>query len=128
MTISELTTVDMYQWIVYKQIFSLTTSLILYFMNRNINNNTLLISYSPIYLETNAHWFTPDAEFTRSKHLLSAVWPSLRHGSYQWKVVSSSEIERWAFTRPGEEQKLLYETYHCAQPEVLACGHTKVKS
>ena len=80
--------------------------------------------YSHIHLEANNHWASPDAEFTRSKRTLSAVWPSLRHGYYHWKVVCTSDIDRWAFTEPADE--LVYESYHCAQPEALQCGETQV--
>ena len=55
---------------------------------------------------------------------MSAVWPHLRHGDYHWKVLSSSSIDRWAFTHP--ETELIYESYHCSAPEAIACGSTEV--
>ena len=40
----------------------------------------------PVSLETNNYWTQPDREVTGSQNQLSAVWPSLRHGHFNWKV------------------------------------------
>ena len=88
-------------------------------------HSPVLLICSPIALETNALWTAPDAEFTSSSHMLSAVWPSLRHGEYRWKILSDAAIERWglqAVTGP----ELTYETYECTDPEVLKCGSNNV--
>ena len=86
------------------------------------DDNTYVL---PISLEPNNHWPFPDREFTGSSNQLSAVWPTLRHGHFLWKVVSSEDIERFAFLKSNDI--LDYQTYHCASPEVLACGETTVR-
>ena len=73
---------------------------------------------------TNERWHEPDREFTPSSTSLQAVWPSLRHGQYLWKVVSGETVEQWAFIH--REEPLSYNDYHCTAQEVLACGTTKV--
>ncbi|XP_078696304.1 uncharacterized protein LOC144924691 isoform X1 [Branchiostoma floridae x Branchiostoma belcheri] len=77
---------------------------------------------SDIYLETNQRWPLPDREFTPSSNKLSAVWPTLRHGLYDWKVISADSIRHWAYVTP--RHALRYSDYRCDSPEVLACGTT----
>ncbi|XP_078696223.1 uncharacterized protein LOC144924666 [Branchiostoma floridae x Branchiostoma belcheri] len=77
---------------------------------------------SDIYLETNHRWPLPDREFTPSSNKLSAVWPTLRHGLYDWKVISADSIRHWAYVTP--QHALRYSDYRCDSPEVLACGET----
>ncbi|XP_066275498.1 uncharacterized protein [Branchiostoma lanceolatum] len=76
-----------------------------------------------IYLEINQRWPLPDKEFTPASNKLSAVWPILRHGLYNWKVISADSIRRWAYVTP--QNALRYSDYECDSPEVLACGTTK---
>ena len=83
------------------------------------------LSHRDIWLEKNAFWPTADQEFTPSSSTLSAVWADLRHGTYAWKVVSDSAIDRLAYVRPGTAPD--YTDYACSQPEVLACGETQVR-
>ena len=82
------------------------------------------LPHRDIWLEKNAFWATADQEFTPSSSTLSAVWADLRHGTYAWKVVSDSAIDRFAYVRPGTAPD--YMDYACSEPEVLACGETKV--
>eukprot|EP00058_Branchiostoma_floridae_P000533 XP_002586021.1 hypothetical protein BRAFLDRAFT_110187 [Branchiostoma floridae] len=78
---------------------------------------------SDIFLETNHRWPLPDKEFTPASTKLSAVWPTLRHGLYNWKVISADSIRHWAYVTP--QHALRYSDYDCDSPEVLACGLTK---
>ena len=71
-----------------------------------------------IFLETNQHWAQPDQELTPSKMTIQAVWPSLRHGHYLWKVVSVDTPD----LVPEN-----YNDYHCTSPKVLTCGQTNVR-
>ena len=71
-----------------------------------------------IVLETNQHWTQPDQELTPSKMTIQAVWPSLRHGHYLWKVVSVDGPD----LVPEN-----YNDYHCTSPKVLTCGQTNVR-
>nr|XP_006822211.1 PREDICTED: uncharacterized protein LOC102806108 [Saccoglossus kowalevskii] len=76
-----------------------------------------------IYFAVNDEWNEMDAEYTLSKHKLSAVWPTLRQYKYLWKVVADESIDRWAYAEPSTE--LNYGTYSCGSVEVLSCGFTK---
>ncbi|CAH1259452.1 Hypp2286 [Branchiostoma lanceolatum] len=78
---------------------------------------------SDIYLETNQRWPLPDKEFTPASAKLSAVWPTLRHGLYNWKVISADSIRHWAYVTT--QHALRCSDYECGSPEVLACGTTK---
>ena len=84
----------------------------------------LLPMHRNILLEKNALWQVPDQEYTPSLSTLSAVWPDLRHGKYNWKVVSDQAIRRFAFVQP--ETAPDYGDYDCMGPQVLACGETQV--
>nr|XP_006820035.1 PREDICTED: uncharacterized protein LOC102804825 [Saccoglossus kowalevskii] len=76
-----------------------------------------------IYLAVNDEWVEIDAEYTPSKHKLSAVWPTLTHYKYLWKVIADESIEKWGYVRHSTE--LNYDTYLCDSLEVLTCGSTK---
>ncbi|XP_035696852.1 uncharacterized protein LOC118430249 [Branchiostoma floridae] len=78
---------------------------------------------SDIFLETNQRWSSPDKEFTPASTKLSAVWPTLRHGLYNWKVISADSIRHWAYVT--SQHALRYSDYECDSPEVLACGTSK---
>ncbi|XP_078574183.1 uncharacterized protein LOC144860694 [Branchiostoma floridae x Branchiostoma japonicum] len=85
--------------------------------------NETLTENSGISLSTNGFWTAPDKDFTRSQDTLSAVWPSLRHGQFYWKVLSGDDIERWSYHRHDNE--LNYHSFRCDEPESLKCGETK---
>ncbi|XP_070573612.1 uncharacterized protein [Ptychodera flava] len=78
-----------------------------------------------VELAENAHWKHSDAEYTRSADKLSAVWPTLRHGRYEWKIVKHDPIGH----NQEIQQSLLdynyYNSYDCGESEVLACGETQ---
>ncbi|XP_078589451.1 uncharacterized protein LOC144869806 [Branchiostoma floridae x Branchiostoma japonicum] len=78
---------------------------------------------SDIYLESNQRWPLSDKEFTPASTKLSAVWPTLRPGLYNWKVISADSIRHWAYVT--HQHALRYSDYECASPEVLACGTTQ---
>ncbi|XP_070557450.1 uncharacterized protein [Ptychodera flava] len=74
-----------------------------------------------IFLGENQQWTQTDADYTISDHQLSAVWPTLRHGQYSWKVVRDNAI-----TYNGYQKIVMnYHSYKCDQPQVLGCGKTK---
>ncbi|XP_035698708.1 uncharacterized protein LOC118431573 [Branchiostoma floridae] len=86
--------------------------------------NATLEENSGISLSTNHFWTVPDEDFTRSRDTLAAAWPSLRHGDYYWKVLSSDSIERWSYHR--HENGINYHSFRCDEPETLRCGQTKL--
>ena len=69
-------------------------------------------------------WTEPEREFTPYASTISALWPTLRHGQYHWKLVSSSSIAQWAYYRGNN--MLEFGDYHCTSEEVLSCGETQV--
>ena len=75
-------------------------------------------------MHKNAHWTLPDRDYTPSGSVLSAVWPGLWHGEYEWKVVSDRDASQWSFK--VTEGQMMYSDYDCASPAVLACGSTMV--
>ncbi|CAH1259274.1 ADGRL2 [Branchiostoma lanceolatum] len=78
---------------------------------------------SDVHLAQNQKWPTSDQEFTPARDKLSAVWPTLRHRRYKWKVVSDDAIQHWAYVVP--RNALRYSDYDCSAPQVLACGETE---
>ncbi|XP_078682399.1 uncharacterized protein LOC144916875 [Branchiostoma floridae x Branchiostoma belcheri] len=78
---------------------------------------------SDVHLAQNEKWPLPDQEFTSARDKLSAVWPTLRHGHYRWKVVSEESIQNWAYVT--SRHALRYSDYDCSAPQVLACGETE---
>ncbi|XP_078682372.1 uncharacterized protein LOC144916849 [Branchiostoma floridae x Branchiostoma belcheri] len=78
---------------------------------------------SDVHLAQNEKWPLPDQEFTPARDKLSAVWPTLRHGHYRWKVVSDESIQNWAYVT--SRHALRYSDYDCSAPQVLACGETE---
>ncbi|XP_070573766.1 uncharacterized protein [Ptychodera flava] len=75
-----------------------------------------------VELSEDSEWKSSDAEYTRSKQKLSAVWPSLGHGNFSWKVISDQTLDLYAYQRP--EQHIDYDSYECSSPDVEACGET----
>ena len=72
---------------------------------------------SDISLNPNEEWTESDQEFTGSRSIIQAVWPTLHHGHYLWKLVKVENLHR-----PPQD----YNQYHCNRPNVLACGKTEV--
>ncbi|XP_070573771.1 uncharacterized protein [Ptychodera flava] len=75
-----------------------------------------------VELSEDSEWKNSDAEYTRSKHKLSAVWPNLGHGNFSWKVISDQTLDRYAYQKPV--QQIVYDSYECSSPDVEACGET----
>ena len=73
---------------------------------------------------TENYWTDPEREFTPSTTNISAIWPSLRHGQFDWLVLSGDNIDAWAYFRESDE--LNFADFDCSAPEVLACGSTQV--
>ena len=79
---------------------------------------------SDIDLPENGRWTRPDAEFTSSTSSIHAVWPSLRHGLYKWKVVADTPGVQFSFVQ--HQIPKTYTDFHCNSPNVLRCGETSV--
>jgi len=74
-----------------------------------------------IYLEENTAWTLPDADYTPYQNILSAVWPSLRHKSYNWGVLKVDVNNADTFYTDFTE---LSVTDPCSRPETIKCGIT----
>ncbi|XP_019617782.1 PREDICTED: uncharacterized protein LOC109465081, partial [Branchiostoma belcheri] len=92
-------------------------------INPESNEISQLLTCSDVHLAQNERWPLPDQEFTPARDKLSAVWPTLRHGHYRWKVVSDESIQNWAYV--ASRHALRYSDYDCSAPQVLACGETE---
>ncbi|XP_070571537.1 uncharacterized protein [Ptychodera flava] len=77
-----------------------------------------------VAVQENSIWLESDREYTRSHHKLSAVWPTLQHGNFSWKVVSDQTLNHLAYHR--QSNGLDFYTYECSAPEILACGQSSV--
>lgn len=84
----------------------------------------IVLSSSDISLEENTRWDIPDMEVTGSTNKLQAVWPSLRHGQYAWKVVKEGGVVKHGYTHHAQPH--LYEDFPCSHPQTLACGQSVV--
>ncbi|XP_070572874.1 uncharacterized protein [Ptychodera flava] len=76
-----------------------------------------------VHLSADSEWPASDAEYTRSKSKLSAVWPSLGHGNYSWKVISDQTLARYAYQKPV--QHIDYKSYPSSSPHVIAYGKSQ---
>ncbi|CAC5375358.1 unnamed protein product [Mytilus coruscus] len=74
-----------------------------------------------INLETNAAWTLLDADYTPYKNVLSALWPSLRHKSYQWGVVQVKNIDAQTFYTEFTD---IVISDPCSHPDSIQCGQT----
>jgi hypothetical protein len=74
-----------------------------------------------IYLEENTAWTLPDVDYTPYQNILSAVWPSLRHKSYNWGVLKVDVNNADTFYKDFTE---LSVTDPCSRPETIKCGIT----
>ena len=85
----------------------------------------ICVIFRDISLIANNAWNEPEAEYTRSKTSLAAVWPNLKHGYMRWSVVHGDNVNRLAYKKNNLDH-LDYWDFDCAMPEVLACGSTFV--
>ena len=74
-----------------------------------------------VYLEENTVWTLPDVDYTLYQNILSVVWPSLRHKSYNWGVLKVVVNKADTFYRDFTE---LLVTDSCSHPETIKCGST----
>ncbi|XP_052095904.1 uncharacterized protein LOC127731085 [Mytilus californianus] len=74
-----------------------------------------------IHLETNTEWDFLDIDYTPYTNIISAVWPTLRHGLYTWGViqVKVNYADRYykSFTDMAIQDP-------CSHPDVVSCGKT----
>ncbi|XP_076075242.1 uncharacterized protein LOC143046127 [Mytilus galloprovincialis] len=75
-----------------------------------------------INLETNAAWPLLDEDYTPFKNVLSAVWPTLRHTSYQWGVIQIKSIDAQTFYK---ELTDIVISDPCSHPDSVQCGQTE---
>lgn len=76
-----------------------------------------------INLETNAAWPLLDEDYTPFKNVLSAVWPTLRHTSYQWGVIQIKSIDAQTFYK---ELTDIVISDPCSHPDSVQCGQTGI--
>lgn len=76
----------------------------------------------PIYMRQNSRWEYVDQDYTPYKNMLSAVWPTLRHSSFNWAVLDASNILD-ASTYYLQENRLALSD-PCSHPESVKCGTT----
>lgn len=81
-----------------------------------------------IDLGGNYFWEEPEKEYTSSTRKLSAVWPSLRHGKYSWKVIKDDRDSGLGNSVWARIEKMNYDTFPCHSPLVLRCGETQVST
>ena len=74
-----------------------------------------------VYLEENTAWTLPDVDYTPYQNILSAVWPSLRHKSYNWGVLKVDVNNADTFYKDFTEVLI---TDPCSHPETIKCGNT----
>ncbi|XP_076468275.1 uncharacterized protein LOC143299060 [Babylonia areolata] len=73
----------------------------------------------PITLGFTEGWSGGDRDYTPYPHLLSAVWPSLRHSYVTWAVLSSQGVDVTSHFRDPNAQPLRDP---CSSPLHIACG------
>ena len=66
-------------------------------------------------------WPSADVDYTPYKNVLSAVWPSLRHRSFQWGVILVQINEALTYYKDFTEVKI---TDPCSHPDRIKCGAT----
>ena len=74
-----------------------------------------------MYLEENTAWTLPDVDYTPYQNILSAVWPSLRHKSYNWGVLKVDVNNADTFYKDFTELSVMDP---CSHPETIKCGIT----
>lgn len=87
-----------------------------------VDNNLKSEVGTKIYLAKHGHWDKKDVDYTPYRNILSAVWPKLRHGNYQWAVLDASHIlDAASFYRPEYKLNL---SEPCLHPNAIKCGTT----
>lgn len=74
----------------------------------------------PVYLEENARWPTPDKDYTPYKNIISAVWPSLRHGNYKYAIIDAKNVDVTTYYKQVNQLNLKDPCI----PDAIRCGTT----
>ncbi|XP_072034094.1 uncharacterized protein [Amphiura filiformis] len=81
-----------------------------------ISPNIVIDAVDVIMLPKNERWTESDVDYTSNTNNIYAVWPTLRHGFYEWAVI---EVEgTYEFQIPDAPQE------PCQHPTAIKCGHT----
>lgn len=74
-----------------------------------------------IHLETNTEWDFPDIDYTPYNNIISAVWPTLRHGLYTWGLIQVKDNYADRYYKSFTDMSIKDP---CSHPDVLSCGIT----
>ncbi|XP_052095905.1 uncharacterized protein LOC127731087 [Mytilus californianus] len=74
-----------------------------------------------IHLETNTGWDFPDIDYTPYNNIISAVWPTLRHGLYTWGVIQVKVNYAYRYYKSFTDMVIQDP---CSHPDVVSCGKT----
>ncbi|XP_071123054.1 uncharacterized protein [Mytilus edulis] len=77
----------------------------------------------PIYLEENDRWKPADEEYTPYKNLISAVWPTLRHGkntNYKYAIIDARNVDVTTYYKKVGQLNLVDPCI----PDAIRCGET----
>ncbi|XP_071153805.1 uncharacterized protein [Mytilus edulis] len=74
-----------------------------------------------IHLETNTEWNFPDIDYTPYNNIISAVWPTLRHGLYTWGLIQVKDNYADRYYKSFTDMSIKDP---CSHPDVLSCGIT----
>lgn len=74
-----------------------------------------------VYLAKNDLWSVPDQDYTPYKNVISAVWPTLRHRSYNYAVIDAKTVDVTTYYRQVNQLSLRDP---CSHPDALKCGYT----
>ncbi|XP_052067298.1 uncharacterized protein LOC127706680 [Mytilus californianus] len=78
----------------------------------------------PIYLEENDRWKLTDEDYTPYKNLISAVWPTLRHGenvNYKYAIIDARNVDVTTYYKQVGQLKLVDPCI----PDAIRCGETQ---
>ena len=78
----------------------------------------------PIYLEENDRWKPADEEYTPYKNLISAVWPTLRHGkntNYKYAIIDARNVDVTTYYKKVGQLNLVDPCI----PDAIRCGETR---
>ncbi|CAG2198378.1 unnamed protein product [Mytilus edulis] len=84
--------------------------------DENENNNGI---GKTIYPDKDTSWTQIDVDYTPYKNVLSAVWPTLRHSSYQWAVVKVKTNNAFTFYKKYTDVVI---SDPCSHPDMIQCG------
>ncbi|CAG2222618.1 unnamed protein product [Mytilus edulis] len=76
-----------------------------------------------IYLEENDRWKPADEDYTPYKNLISAVWPTLRHGTnvnYKYAIIDAKNVDVTTYYKQVGQLSLVDPCI----PDAIRCGET----